>query len=80
MCGFSIGAVFTDESCDSNGWKYAHLGYFCCALGLCFSVFDFLRIYFDANETINAICICSDPEVSKKKTKNEDSDLFSIVE
>ena len=34
----------------------------------------------DANEPINAICICSDPEVSKKKTKNEDSDNFSIVD
>ncbi|MEI7527067.1 MAG: DEAD/DEAH box helicase family protein, partial [Mariniphaga sp.] len=34
----------------------------------------------DADEPINAICICSDPEVSKKKTKNEDSDSFSIVD
>lgn len=33
-----------------------------------------------ANEPINAICICSDPEISKKKTKNEDSDSFSVVD
>ncbi|MGG9964727.1 DEAD/DEAH box helicase [Ferruginibacter sp. SUN106] len=33
-----------------------------------------------ADETINAICICSDPEVSKKKTKNDDSDNFSTVD
>ena len=34
----------------------------------------------DANEPINAICICSDAEVSRKKSKNEDSDSFSIVD
>lgn len=34
----------------------------------------------DANEPINAICICSDPEISKKKTKNDDSDSFSVVD
>lgn len=34
----------------------------------------------DANEPINAVCICSDPEVSQKKTKNEDNDSFSIVD
>jgi len=34
----------------------------------------------NANEPINAICICSDPEISKKKTKNEDNDSFSIVD
>lgn len=34
----------------------------------------------DANEPINAICICSDPEISKKKTKNEDTDTFSVVD
>lgn len=34
----------------------------------------------DANEPINAICICSDPEISRKKTKNEDADTFSIVD
>jgi predicted helicase len=33
-----------------------------------------------AQEPINAICICSDPEISKKKTKNDDSDSFSIVD
>jgi predicted helicase len=34
----------------------------------------------DAEEPINAVCICSDPEVSKKKTKNDDSDSFSVVD
>ncbi len=34
----------------------------------------------DANEPINAICICSDPEISRKKTKNEDADTFSVVD
>lgn len=34
----------------------------------------------DAKEPINAICICSDPEISKKKTKNEDTDTFSVVD
>ena len=34
----------------------------------------------DADEPINAICICSDPEISKKKTKNDDSDSFSVVD
>jgi predicted helicase len=34
----------------------------------------------DANEPINPICICSDPEVSRKKTKNEDADTFSVVD
>lgn len=34
----------------------------------------------DANEPINAICICSDPEISKQRTKNEDTDSFSIVD
>lgn len=34
----------------------------------------------DANEPINAICICSDPEISKKRTKNEDTDNFSVVD
>lgn len=34
----------------------------------------------DAQEPINAICICSDPEISRKKTKNEDSDNFSVVD
>lgn len=33
-----------------------------------------------AKEPINAICICSDPEISKKKTKNEDTDTFSVVD
>ena len=34
----------------------------------------------DANEPINAICICSDPEISRKRTKNDDSDSFSVVD
>lgn len=34
----------------------------------------------NANEPINAICICSDPEISRKKTKHEDSDNFSVVD
>jgi predicted helicase len=34
----------------------------------------------DANEPINAICICSDPEITKKRTKNEDADTFSVVD
>lgn len=34
----------------------------------------------DANEPINAICICSDPEISKKRNKNEDTDAFSVVD
>ncbi len=34
----------------------------------------------DANEAINAICICSDPEISRKKTKNDDSDSYSVVD
>jgi predicted helicase len=33
-----------------------------------------------AEEPINAICICSDPEVSKKKTKNDDTDNFSVID
>jgi predicted helicase len=34
----------------------------------------------DAEEPINAICICSDPEVSRKKTKDEDTDSFSVLD
>lgn len=33
-----------------------------------------------AKEPINAICICSDPDISKKKTKDEDTDSFSTVD
>ena len=33
-----------------------------------------------AQEPINSICICSDPEVSLSKSKNEDSDSFSVVD
>ena len=34
----------------------------------------------EADEPINAICICSDSEVSQSKKKNDDSDGFSIVD
>lgn len=34
----------------------------------------------DANEPIKAICICSDPDITKKKSKNPDSDSFSVVD
>jgi predicted helicase len=34
----------------------------------------------DAKEPIHAICICSDPEISRRKTKNADSDNFSVVD
>ena len=34
----------------------------------------------DANELINAVCICSDPKISQSKTKNDDSDNFSVVD
>lgn len=36
--------------------------------------------YAEANEPIKAICICSDAEVSKKKTKSEDIDGYSTVD
>lgn len=34
----------------------------------------------EAAQPINAICICSDAEVSKKKVQNEDTDTFSVVD
>jgi predicted helicase len=34
----------------------------------------------NSEQPINAICICSDPEVSKRKEKGEDTDSFSIVD
>lgn len=34
----------------------------------------------NANKPINAVCICSDPEVSSKKDKIADNDGFSIVD
>src|SRR5690554_190171 len=34
----------------------------------------------DANEPINAIAICSDPDITKQRKKNEDSDSFSVVD
>lgn len=33
-----------------------------------------------SQEPINPICICSDPEITKKKTKNEEGDGFSVVD
>ena len=33
-----------------------------------------------AMEPINAVCICSDPEISRKKTQHDDSDGFSVVD
>lgn len=36
--------------------------------------------YADAVEPINAICICSDPEVSKNKKKLDDIDTSSVVD
>ena len=36
--------------------------------------------YADAVEPINAICICSDPEITKNKKQLEDIDTFSIVD
>lgn len=36
--------------------------------------------YAEADEPIKAICICSDAEVSKKKTKSEDLDGYSTVD
>lgn len=34
----------------------------------------------DAKENINAICICSDPQVSKQKKKQDDIDALSVVD
>jgi predicted helicase len=34
----------------------------------------------EATHPINAICICSDSEISKKRTQNEDSDGFSAID
>jgi len=36
--------------------------------------------YADAEEPINAICICSDPEVTKNRKKLDDIDMFSVVD
>jgi len=36
--------------------------------------------YADAEEPINAICICSDPEITKKKSKQEDIDAASVID
>ena len=36
--------------------------------------------YAEADVPINAICICSDPEVSRKKAKKEDTEDISIVD
>lgn len=34
----------------------------------------------DAKEPIHPICICSDPQVSKARKKQEDLDLFSVID
>ncbi len=34
----------------------------------------------EATEKLDAICICSDPEASKKKLKNEDTNLYSVTD
>jgi predicted helicase len=34
----------------------------------------------NASQPVNAICICSDPDVSKRKDKNKDLDGFSVVD
>lgn len=34
----------------------------------------------DAKEPINPICICSDARITRKSSKNEDSDNFSVVD
>src|SRR5690606_31638867 len=34
----------------------------------------------DANDPINAIAICSDPDITKQKKKNQDTDSFSVVD
>ena len=36
--------------------------------------------YANAIEPINAVCVCSDPEITKKRNKNEDTDSTSIVD
>ena len=36
--------------------------------------------YADAEEPINAICICSDPEITKNRKKLEDIDTSSVVD
>jgi predicted helicase len=36
--------------------------------------------YADAEEPINAICICSDPEITKNRKKSEDIDTSSVVD
>ncbi|HPQ40747.1 MAG TPA: DEAD/DEAH box helicase family protein, partial [bacterium] len=36
--------------------------------------------YAEAREPINAICICSDPEVSRRKTKRSDIDAYSVID
>jgi predicted helicase len=34
----------------------------------------------DAIDPINAICICSDPKISKRSTRNQATDTFSVVD
>jgi predicted helicase len=34
----------------------------------------------DIEDTINPICICSDPSISRKKTRHDDHDYFSVMD
>jgi len=34
----------------------------------------------DAAEPLNAVCVCSDPEISRRKTKNEDAGGYSTID
>jgi predicted helicase len=34
----------------------------------------------DAAEPLNAVCICSDPKISQKKSRNEDAGGFSVID
>ena len=34
----------------------------------------------DSKEPINAVCVCSDSEISRRKTKDEDSETYSVVD
>ena len=36
--------------------------------------------YADANDPINAICICSDPEITKKRKQLDDIDTSSVID
>ena len=34
----------------------------------------------EADEAIQAICVCSDAEITKKRSKNDDADVTSVVD